>query len=182
MMIKGRNLVLRALEPGDIELLYAVENDPETWKVSNTLTPFSRYSLEQYIITSGYDIFTTRQLRLMIELKNQAAKTIGSIDLFDYDPFHRRAGIGIIILAAYRKKGYAAEALSLLLDYVFNTLNLNQVYCSITVNNPASLRLFENAGFISTGVKKQWIYSGQQWFDEYFMQLLKENYIKQVTV
>ncbi len=175
-MIIGKNLLLRAMEPADIEILYKIENDMEAWKVSNTLTPFSRYNLEQYIKTSGYDIFTTRQLRLMIDLKGNEVRTIGSIDLFDYDPFHQRAGAGIIILPGFRKQGYASEALDLLLTYVFKTLSLNQIYCNITEDNTASLKLFENAGFTRSGIKKQWQNINQQWKDEYFLQLLVKDY------
>lgn len=177
-MIVGKNLVLRALEPEDIEVLYAIENDPEIWQVSNTITPYSRYNLEQYIKTSGYDIFTTRQLRLMIDLKESGSKTIGSIDLFDYDPFHLRAGVGIIILSESRNRGYASETLGMLIEYAFKTLNLNQLFCNIAVDNQASIRLFEKAGFMISGTKKQWLNIQQQWIDEHFLQLLKDDYMK----
>ena len=98
--LEGKLIQLRAPEPEDLECLYRWENDTEIWQVSNTLTPFSRYILKNYIESAHLDIYETRQLRFMIDaLSNgsEAKKTIGTIDLFDFEPYHNRAGIGILI-------------------------------------------------------------------------------------
>ena len=63
MNLEGRTTRLRALEPGDIELMYAWENDTEIWGVSGTLAPFSRHTLERFIEEQQFDIFQTRQQR-----------------------------------------------------------------------------------------------------------------------
>ena len=60
MNLEGRTTRLRALEPGDIELMYAWENDTEIWGVSGTLAPFSRHTLERFIEEQQFDIFQTR--------------------------------------------------------------------------------------------------------------------------
>ncbi len=64
-------IVLRAPEPGDLNLLYKWENDPGIWQVSNTITPFSKYILEKYIETAHMDIYQVKQLRLMIDVKSK---------------------------------------------------------------------------------------------------------------
>ena len=64
MNLEGRTTRLRALEPGDIELMYAWENDTQIWGVSGTLAPFSRHTLERFIEGQQFDIFQTRQQRL----------------------------------------------------------------------------------------------------------------------
>ena len=48
-ILKGKRLLLRAVEPSDIDLLYQWENDPLIWKVSNTITPYSRFQIEEYV-------------------------------------------------------------------------------------------------------------------------------------
>lgn len=171
-MIKGKNITLRALELEDISLLYDWENDMSVWQLSNTMVPFSRYILEQYLISSGEDIFTSKQLRLMIDFfgENQEKATIGTVDLFDFDPQHRRAGIGILIHKNYRQKGAASETIQLLKDYAKNTLFLHQLYCNIGSNNEVSLKLFQKQGFGISGTKLQWAYDGTSWQDEYFLQ------------
>jgi diamine N-acetyltransferase len=173
----GKKILLRAPEPGDLEVLYAWENDPSVWQISNTLTPFSRYTLEQYILSSQLDIHSSRQLRLMIDLKAPSGddRPIGTIDLFDYDPLHRRAGIGILINKADRGYGYASEALDLLIDYAFNTLQLHQLYCNISADNEKSLKLFQDHRFRIAGLKKEWLSVKNKWKDEYFLQRINES-------
>lgn len=168
---------MRALEPGDVDVLYTWENDTAVWKVSSTIAPFSRFQLEEYVMNTRNDIFATRQLRLMIELVTPAgAETpAGTIDLFDFDPIHARAGIGILVRESFRRKGYAEEALDLFIRYAFETLRLHQVYCNISPENTASIKLFEKSGFIRCGVKKDWNYDGQQWQEEWMFQLIPGN-------
>jgi len=155
----------RPLEPEDLEFLYKWENDPAIWKVSNTFTPFSRFILKQYIQESHRDIFETRQLRLIIQ--DLEGKPAGAIDLFDFEPFHQRAGLGILIYSTEnRQKGMASDSLQLMLNYAKEVLGLHQLYANIPVNNPASIALFEKAGFKCTGTKKDWIRTTNGWLDE----------------
>lgn len=171
-MIKGNNIYLRAPELSDVDLLYSWENNTDTWTVSNTIAPFSRHVLLQYLDTAHLDIYTTKQLRLMICIADDRA--VGCIDIFDFDPNNSRAGVGILIAAPHdRQKGYASEALGLLIGYCFSTLNLRQLYCNIVTGNEASIKLFEKHHFVITGTKKQWIRTGDEWQDEYILQLLR---------
>src|SRR5687768_497329 len=99
-MIKGKKIILRALEPSDINLMYEWENDTDIWPVSGTLSPFSRHTMEQFVKVAHQDIYTNKQLRLAIEVRNgkaNAHNTIGYLDLFDFDPAHLRAGVGILV-------------------------------------------------------------------------------------
>ena len=172
-MLEGKNLKLRALEPSDIDLLYEWENNEKLWYLSNTITPFSRFTLEQYVLNSHQDIYTTKQLRLMIDKKNSNQNvTIGSIDLFDFDPSNKRAGIGILIADNERNKGYASESLELLISYCFSTLQLHQIYCNISADNQVSLQLFKKHNFSSVGLKKEWIFVDNKWVDEFILQLI----------
>lgn len=167
---------LRAIEPEDIDLLFNWENDRSIWNVSNTLAPFSRYILTKYIESSNFDIYQTRQVRLMIDLKthDQIYQTIGAVDIFDFEPFHLRAGVGILIHRDYRGRGFAGEALKALLDYVFNTLQLHQLYCNIEPDNEASLKLFLKYGFKIIGTKKDWNKTKDGFKDEISLQLICE--------
>lgn len=170
--LSGDKLLLRAPEPEDLDLLYLWENDPEVWNVSNTLTPFSRYTLKNYIENSHLDIFQAKQVRLMIEIRDTFV-TIGTIDLFDYDPYHNRAGVGILIGdISQRRKGYAGEALDLVIGYSFDILNLHQIYCGIGADNAASIRLFRSRNFQQYGERKEWLKTAQGWQSEFLFQLL----------
>jgi diamine N-acetyltransferase len=175
-MIRGTSVILRAMEPQDVDLMMIYENDTEIWPVSGTLVPYSRYTLEQFYKNAVQDIYTARQLRLAIELIKEAhrGQTIGYVDLFDFEPQQRRAGVGILVGdKKERNKGYATEALMLLCRYSFEVLNIHQLYCHIDNDNEASLHLFEKTGFKSCGILKDWIIFDGLWRDVTMMQLLR---------
>ncbi len=164
-------ITLRAIEPEDIELLYSWENDPEIWEVSHTLVPYSKYILALYIKNSDKDIYETKQLRLMIDTNE--GKTVGAIDLFDFEPHHSRVGVGLLIHNKEdRSKGYASEALDLLISFCFKKLNIHQMYANIESRNKISLGLFEKHGFRICGTKKEWLRTDSGWKDEMMLQLL----------
>jgi diamine N-acetyltransferase len=174
--MNGTKVSLRALEPNDVDILYKWENDRAIWHLSSTLTPLSRFTLEQYVMSAGQDIYANRQMRMMIDLVNpeNGVKTIGSIDLFEFEPAHMRAGVGILIHDGFRGKGYASEALSLLIRYAFETLNLHQLFANISTDNTESIRLFESKAFQYIGTKKEWNHVRNKWLDESMFQLIQQ--------
>ncbi|WP_372947831.1 GNAT family N-acetyltransferase [Mariniphaga sp.] len=164
-------IILRPLEPDDIELLYRWENNMEVWELSNTHTPYSKYVLAEYIKNSVKDIYETKQLRLIIE--NWEKHPVGAVDLFDFDPFHQRAGVGILIHSTEdRNRGFATDALEALSKYAIHALGLKQLYANIAADNLQSIRLFEKTGFIQTGIKKEWLKTISGWKDEILFQKL----------
>lgn len=175
-MQSKNNISLRAVEPGDIDLLLKWENDPESWHLSNTLIPFSRHDIEQSVLLADKDIFSTKQVRLMIYIEiDNSLQTVGCVDLFDFEPKHKRAGVGILIDKNYRDKGHASIAIDLLKDYAFDTLNLHQLYCNIEEDNEVSLALFKKKKFEISGLKKDWNLKSGKWVDEYHLQLINES-------
>lgn len=175
-MIEGKNLRLRAIEPIDIENMYRWENDPEIWTVSGTINPFSRYTIEQYIKEAGLDIYHARQLRFAVDKLNGSLPVpIGFIDLFEFDPRNKKAGVGILIGdKTQRQKGFGKEALLLLKDYSFGVLNLRQLFCHIPMSNVPSLKLFSSAGFEKAGELKDWVVNKNKWENVVVMQLINE--------
>lgn len=173
LTLSGKHIFLRALEPEDLEFVYAVENDEKIWEVSNTQTPYSRFLIREYLKNARQDIYEARQLRLAICRQN-TFQPVGLIDLFDFDPKHNRAGIGILIKdEGDRNAGIGSESLELLIRYSFSKLELHQLYANIDTQNSASVKLFTNFGFEQVGVKKQWNLVNGQYRDEALFQLIK---------
>jgi diamine N-acetyltransferase len=169
MKLELGKIRLRALEPEDIDILFEWENDTEIWEISNTCEPFSKYILAKYIKDSQRDIYESKQIRLVIETLDGVA--VGAIDLFDFDPFHFRAGVGILIHNKNdRKLGYATDALELLCKYSLEYLRLHQLYANITEDNIASIHLFKKVGFGLVGIKKDWRRTANGWKNELLFQ------------
>jgi diamine N-acetyltransferase len=167
--LSNGNVTLRALEPEDVELLYYWENHPEVWRISSTYAPISKYLLANYIQNSGKDIWENRSLRLVIADSSRLA--VGTVELFDFEPYHMRAGVGIIVFSEYnRRKGLAGQALELLFQYALETVGIAQLYANVLANNTASLALFSKLGFETIGVKKRWVKTVDGWSDEVMLQ------------
>lgn len=168
-LLENDHIRLRAPEPEDLDLLYHWENDTRLWENGATVVPFSRYSLKQYLIENKHDIFVDRQLRLMVTLR-KTKETIGAVDLYDFEPLHRRAGVGILIDPEHQRQGHGSQALSLLEDYAFRFLQLKQLFAIISVKNQFSQRLFLKAGYHLTGRMEKWICSDNSFDDAVFLQ------------
>ncbi|WP_136465579.1 GNAT family N-acetyltransferase [Flagellimonas onchidii] len=172
--LKGKKVYLRALESKDLEFLYQLENDTSIWEISGTLKPYSKKVLRLYLDNAHRDIYDVKQLRLCIcDIKDNC---IGLIDLFDFDPKNKRAGVGIVIAKpSDRNKGWGAEALSLLCNYAFSILDLHQLYANILEENERSIHLFEKLGFERIGLKKEWIRTSNGFKNEIMFQKINSS-------
>ena len=172
--LENENLLLRALEPEDLDILYEWENNAELWKFGSTLTPYSKFALRDYLTDSLQGIVYTRQLRLMA-VEKESRTTIGTVDLFDYDPIHQRAGIGILVDTPHRHKGLGTEILQLTAEYAFNVLHLNQLYAYIPLSNTISFNLLCKCGYEQAGLLKSWLRTSAGFEDVCLMQLMKDS-------
>ena len=172
MNIEGRTIRLRAVEPEDADLMYVWENDCDVWAVSGTTEPFSHYQMQRFVERhrDTIGVLGDGQLRLIVETR-QEARPVGAIDLFEYDPIHRRAGVGILIYErSDRGRGYASDALEALCRYAHDTLRAHQLWCNVGADNEASLRLFRSAGFTEIGIKRDWLWRPDGYHDEVMLQ------------
>lgn len=173
--MKSGNIALRAAEPSDLGIMYVFENNMDVWLYSETTRPYSSYTLSEYIKTAHDDIYATKQLRLVIELTDSdgVRKVIGFVDIYDFDPTHRRAGVGILIGDKdEREKGYATISLNMVIQYAFQVLNLRQLYCFIEESNINSIKLFSHSGFKTCGQLEDWLLSVGTWKSVKMMQLI----------
>lgn len=153
--LPNKNISLRALEKEDIHYLYDIENKSSAREFGESLMPLSKHVLQSFIENADKDIYTTRQLRMVIE-HNDSCEAIGMIDLYDYHPHHKRAGVGIWIDEEQRRKGYASEAIESLCHYAFDVLMMHQLFCYISLSNKKSVTLFKKNGFTQSGTLKDW--------------------------
>lgn len=171
MFIKDNNIQLRAAEPSDARQIYVWENDMTVWRVSEHYQPYSMFQIEQFLLSND-DVVAQKQLRLMIDTPD--GKSVGCIDIYDFDAVNQRCSVGILIDAQYREKHFAENAIKLLADYLFNTLLLKQLYCVIDETNKASISLFTKLGFEQCGYRKDWIKTNGGFIGLYEYQLINK--------
>ena len=148
------NIVLRAIEPEDLELVYRIENIPDYWHWGPTTVPYSRYALRQYLQETQNDLFADRQVRLVAQC---GAEAVGLADLTDFDPVHQRAQVGICLLPEYQGKRLSLPILQALKDYA-TRLHLHQIYAVVSVTNTPAMHLFASASFNHTATLHSWLH------------------------
>ncbi|MBR1409941.1 MAG: GNAT family N-acetyltransferase [Prevotella sp.] len=163
-----KDIRFRAIEPEDLDLLYRIENDVETWNVGTSNVPYSRYLLHDYVANSKNDIYADRQVRMMVE--DTEGNVVGVVDLVNFDPSNCRAELGLIILSSYRHQGYGTVVLERISDYAQRILHLHQIYVYVDCRNEVSLRLFKKAGFCVGAEIKDWLYDGRNYRDSMLLQ------------
>lgn len=170
-LMKNQMIKLRPLEPTDLDTLYNWENDTALWVVSDTVAPYSRAALWQYLEAYTGDIYAQRQLRLMITLASDDTP-VGTIDFLNFDPLNNRAELGLFVDLKHRGKGLGRQALELLTDYAREHLGLRQLYVYIALDNEVCLNLFDTFGYCRVGVIKSWVKRGRTYRDVALMQMI----------
>ncbi len=167
-MKEENHIRLRALEMEDLDFLYMVENDRSLWDVGCTNVPYSRQALIDYICGNTSDIYSDKQVRLVVE--DEQGEAVGMVDLVNFDPRHLRAELGIVICEEARGKGYAQEAVRQMKVYAKGILHLHQMYAVVSVKNEKAVQLMKAAGFRGDKMLKEWLLEGEEYTDAYFFQ------------
>ena len=148
MLSSRKRLLLRTMQPDDLEFLFRIENDPRLRPYTTNTGYYSRKLLRDYIRCNHNDLYMDKQLRLMIEQTEGKGDVVGIIDLFQYDDCQREAELGIVIDEPYRRQGYASEAIETLTAHCFGQLAFRQLTVSVHADNTPALNLFAKEGFV----------------------------------
>lgn len=170
VLLEDDLIKLRAIEPTDLDTLYRWENDTSLWAVGSSIAPFSRKQLWDYINNYTDDIFSVRQLRLMIERRDDGV-LLGTIDMYDFDPFNMRAAVGILIDSSYSRQGYGERAMRLLMQYA-EYLGMHQLWAVVPATNTASMALFKKCGYVISGHLRSWLRISGHYCDACIYQLM----------
>lgn len=160
-----RKVTLRALEPEDLELLYTIENDCDTWDICSARVNYSRYAIKQYLSQQPQEITATGEVRLVIT-DSDTGEAVGLIDLTSYSATHRSAEIGITLLREQRGKGYGRSAIKAMERYAKEALNLRMIYAhTLADRNSVAKNMFLHSGYIPVAVLPEWHFCNGEYVD-----------------
>lgn len=171
MKLESKNIYLRAVEREDLDFLFRIENESGTEESGFATAPLSRRQLFDYIEGYSADLHAEKQLRLVI-CRCSDGTPVGTIDITDYEARDRRGFVGVAVGEAYRRCGYGAEALDVLVRYAATTLGMHQLAAVVAIDNAASIHLFTNIGFKPCGKLRSWIRRGCTYTDALLFQIL----------
>ncbi len=181
-MIYGDRIRFRAIDRNDLPTFLDWINDPEVRKGIGIYLPFSMADEEDWF--EGMRKHPADEHNLAIEVHEPAGeggkeswKMIGSCGFFNLDGRIRSSEFGIMIGdKSYWNKGFGTEAVRLLVQHGFNTLNLNRIYLRVLENNPRAIRAYEKAGFKHEGRQRQAEFKDGKYVDLLVMSTLKDEF------
>ncbi len=169
--MQGERIYLRKVSPDDVNEAYCRwMNDPTTNRfLESRFYPHSIETLREYVVNKQGDNLNA----FFAIVLNDGDRHIGNIKLGPVDSNHRLADIGILIGEKdCWGKGYALEAINLIVDYAFNTLNLHKVTAGCYAPNKGAIRAFEKAGFVQDGVRKSHCFFEGEYVDDVLLGLV----------
>ena len=102
---------------------------------------------------------------------------IGNIGLCDIDHVNRKATAGIFIgEPVNRGKGYGSEAMRLLLEYGFKTLNLHNIMLHVNSDNEQAIASYKKAGFREYGRRREAVFKKGYYYDDVHMEALSTEF------
>ena len=174
--IESERLILRRFKDSDLAPFMAYRNDPEV----------ARYQSwdsceEQEAMTFIREMESARPgvpgewFQFAIESREMGA-LVGDCALRVDEHETYRAEIGFTLAREHQGKGFASEAVSVLLDYAFDTLGLHRVVAIADCRNAPSVALLERVGMRREGHFPENIWFKERWADEYLYAVLRHEW------
>lgn len=175
-MIYGSKIRLRAVEKEDLPNFVAWLNDPEVREGLMIYLPFSLVEEEAWF--SAMLSRPAEEHPLVIEVKHEGRwQAIGNCGIHNIDWRSRSASVGILIgEKKWWNKGVGTNAMRLLLDHGFGTLNLNRIWLRVYEDNPRAIRSYEKVGFVNEGREREGHYKEGRYIDVLVMSMLRREW------
>lgn len=172
--IKYEDIILRAIEESDLELLKNMMNDPE---IENMTAGFS-FPVSSFQQKKWYEGLNNKANEIRLIIDTEANGAIGVVMLTNIDWKNRIAQFHSKITSedSIRGKGYGTKATKALIKYAFEQLNMNCIYSRIIEYNIASQRVKEKCGFVKEGVLRERIYKNGKYHNMIIWSILKEEF------
>jgi RimJ/RimL family protein N-acetyltransferase len=172
---QGNNVRLRAVEPEDIDFFCACHQDSDRCRrLDHVSVPPSRAMLAAWVEKQSRRDFDSETFFWVIE--NEVAERVGGISTHLCQPRTGTFGYALDIVPAHRRKGYAGEAIRLVLRFYFDELRYQKVTVSVHSDNEASIRLHERLGFQHEGRLRRMVFTNGVFLDEIWLGMTVEEF------
>lgn len=175
--LRDQELTLRLVEPDDAHLLHLWENDPQLAESNSLYEPLARYQAQQFVQIGQSHLIENGSLMLIAQITTEGETTpspIGYIEIYNYDHFHRRAAVGLVVLPLWQHHGYGRRMLSCIECYIFEVLRLHQLYAEVTGDNLKAQIFFDRSPYKRVARLPQWQWQHGAYQDLIIYQLCPE--------
>lgn len=172
--IVGETVYLSPLCPDDVELYTKWMNDSSVTLGTGSFSQIFTQSKEADWLASN----AGNQNFAIVRLEDDTL--LGNCGLVECDHLHQTATVGIFIgEEENRSKGYGREALSLLLDFGFQFLNLRNIMLCVFSFNERAIHMYQKVGFREIGRRRQCHFSQGKFYDTVYMDILRDDFFSE---
>ncbi|MHA2109126.1 MAG: GNAT family N-acetyltransferase, partial [Candidatus Hodarchaeales archaeon] len=170
-MIVGDHISLRGLEITDVPTLLSYWNKKEFMDYSGRTNPQTKDELERWIKKTWRERKNNHSYTFGV-VDGKSKKIIGYLTIKIKNTLSRRAGLSIgIFKPELRDIGLGTEAMSLILNYCFNTLKLLSIELNVFTNNPRAITCYTKLGFQPIGIRRNADFVNNEFLDDLMMDL-----------
>ena len=176
MNIVGNKVVLRAIEEEDLPLLHIWANDPEIWRMlTNWYFPISKKEQKKW-----FENLSLNSVNQRFGIHVEGEGLIGTANLMDINWKDRNARQGIMIGQKHlRGRGYGEDTIRTIMKYAFEELCLNRLDANIIAYNKPSLGVYEKCGWKREGIRKDWYFRQNRFWDKVLIGITRKEYFHQ---
>lgn len=173
-ILYGETVLLRPLGPADAETLFASFDDEEGKRLTGTHQTFT---LEQVQAHYARVADADDRADYAIVSKADPELLLGEAVLNGIDWDNRSANFRIALLGPQVfGKGYGTQATRLMVQYGFEHLDLHRIELEVYDFNPRAMRVYEKAGFVREGVRRDALLWDGEFHDAILMSILRPEY------
>ena len=168
-VLTGERTVLRPFTEADADTIWEIIQDPEvirfTFEPSTELTPEK--------LRSWYGSRSAQPDRLDLAVTDrESGELVGEVVLYEWDPAARSCTFRTLIGPRGRGRGIGTEATRLIVGHGFEQLGLHRIQLEVYGDNHRALRVYEKAGFVVEGVRREAAWRNGEWVDDVVMAIL----------
>ena len=171
-MAEPPSVTLRARTEDDADVLFRLAADLATFEERSPGSP-APLSRAAFDARSAADVESAGNVRFVIEVDGLA---VGSVSLFDQDDLVRHAEIGIVLLPEARGRGIGTEAIAQVVEFAFVRRNLRRLHLQAISSNTGAIRVYEKAGFVVEGRRREHAWVRGAYEDIVLMGLLRSEW------
>ena len=161
-MIAGKKVCLRPYKLEDVATLMALRNDRD---IQAALMARATQNDEAKTIDWLNRRRNEEDSIFLVVADRESDVALGFIQLIQIDPINLTGQLGICIMPAAQRKGYALEALHLLERYAAQERAISKIVLHVLSDNVQAITLYEKVGFDTVGIYKKHHFNGDKFLD-----------------
>ncbi|GAA0180997.1 GNAT family N-acetyltransferase [Clostridium sediminicola] len=154
-VLESEKLILKKIEKEDVQEVFAIYSNEKVFELCGILPKRNIETVGKMIGHFERDFNKKSRIKFGIFLKNESNKLVGIIEPMDFKKKINMVSLGYFLAEEYWGKGIASEAISIMIKFLFERVNINRIQAEVMLANKASKKVLLKNGFTKEGLSRQ---------------------------